>query len=202
MIFCMELLPGAKISEVQIAKKLNLSRTPIHDALRQLSAQGLVTIVANRGASVADFTPAEIKAIGTIRLSQDLLAAQLLSYYGCAADFEYLEQLAEQCAQASAQGDVYSRIKLDIAFHLAIARLSKNALLLEEQTAIFQRVHLIQISKYTDVEQSLLQIHHHKPLIEAMRQGDLKQIRHLVYEHIAHFYEIDPYLSKCYDTAF
>ncbi len=61
MIFHMELLPGSKISEPQISAKLDISRTPVHDALRRLAAEGLVTIGRNRGASVNDLSDKEIK---------------------------------------------------------------------------------------------------------------------------------------------
>ena len=68
MIFRMEFLPGARISELQVSAKLSISRTPIHDALRRLESEGLVTIGHNRGATVNCFTDDEIKEIGEIRL--------------------------------------------------------------------------------------------------------------------------------------
>ena len=82
MIFHMEILPGDKISEPQISAKLEISRTPIHDALRKLGSEGLVEIGRNRGATVMKFTAAEIEEIGTIRLSQDILAGKLAAYHG------------------------------------------------------------------------------------------------------------------------
>lgn len=202
MIFRMELLPGARIPEMQIAAKLSISRTPIRDALRKLEAEGLVSIGVNRGATVVSFSDEEIKEIGTVRLSQDILSAQLAAYYGCASDFEQLTALAEECEQRTAAGDVYGQIRSDCEFHLAIARIAENSHLLSQQYAIYQQIHLIQISKYTDVEHGLLQIHHHKPLVEAIRCGDIEQSRRLICEHMKDFYRIDPYLLSCYSEAF
>ena len=90
MIFRMELLPGTRIPELQISAKLSISRTPIHDALRRLESEGLVTINQNRGATVSCFSEEEIREIGAIRLCQDILSSQLASYYGSAADFDQL----------------------------------------------------------------------------------------------------------------
>ena len=197
MIFRMELLPGARIPEPQIAAKLSISRTPIHDALRRLQSEGLVTMGTNRGAAVTCFSEAEVREIGTVRLTQDILTAQLAAYYGSAADFDHLDRLAEVCAEAAASGDVYSRIRTDIDFHLAIAALSRNSHLLNQQYAIYQQIHLIQISQYTDVAHSLIQIHHHKPLVEAIRSGDLPEITSLLCQHVKDFFRIDPYVLKC-----
>lgn len=198
MIFRMELLPGSRIPELQIAARLHISRTPIHDALRRLAAEGLVTIGHNRGATVNRFTDEEIREIGTLRLSQDILSAQLAAYYGSASDFERLEELAQACEDAAAQGDIYGRIQRDSAFHLAIAEISRNSHLVRQQYALYQQIHLIQISKYTNVEQSLVQIYHHKPLIAAIRGGDLTEVNRLICQHIQDFYQVEPYLLRCY----
>lgn len=198
MIFQMELLPGARIPELQISAKLSISRTPIHDALRRLESEGLVTIGPNRGATVTCFSDDQIREIGTLRLSQDILSAHLASYYGSASDFDNLSHLADECEAAAASGDVYGRIRTDCSFHLAIAKISGNTQLINQQNALYQQIYLIQVSKYTDVEHSLLQIHHHKPMVAAIRSGDAEQMRTLICQHTKDFYHIDSYLLKCY----
>lgn len=198
MIFCMELLPGTRIPEVQLASKLAVSRTPIHDALRRLAAEGLVTVSANRGAVVTRFTDEQIREVGALRLAQDLLSAQLAAYYGSAADFERLDGLAAACEEAAAGGDVYGRIRTDNEFHLEIARISGNEQLIRQQFSLYQQIHLIQISQYTDVADSLQQIHHHKPIVAALRARDNGELRRLVCNHIRDFYHLEPYLLRCY----
>lgn len=201
MIFRMELLPGVRVPELQISAALSISRTPIHDALRRLAAEGLVTIGTNRGASVASFSDDQVKEIGALRLSQDVLSAQLAAYYASAADFDQLYRLAEHCEEAAACGDIYGRIHADNDFHLQIAKMSGNAHLIQQQFALYQQIHLIQISKYTDIAHSLVQIHHHKPLVDAIRGGRLEETSALICHHIKEFYNLDPYLLKCYGGA-
>ncbi len=201
MIFHMELLPGARIPELQISAKLSISRTPIHDALRCLESEGLVTIGHNRGATVTCFTEDEVREIGAVRLSQDILSAELAAYYGSASDFDRLYRLADACEEASAKGDIYGRIRTDSDFHLAISQISRNSRLIGQQYAIYQQIHLIQVSKYIDVEHSLVQIHHHRPIVSAIRGGELEEVRTLICQHIKDFYRIEPYLLKCYSGA-
>lgn len=198
MIFHMELVPGDKISELQLSAKLEISRTPIHDALRKLAAEGLVTLGRNRSATVAEFSDEEIQEIGTLRLSQDILSARLAAYHGSAADFEQLYLQADACENAAEKGDIYLRIKADNDFHLAISKVSGNELLYRQQYALYQQIHLIQISKYTDIEDSLVQIHHHNPIIHAISSGELDEASKLICEHVKDFYHIDPYLMKYY----
>ena len=194
MIFRLELLPGTHIPEIQLSEKLSLSRTPVHDALRRLAAEGLVTISQNRGATVSSFSKKEIQEIGVVRLSQDVLSAQLAAYYGSSADFDRLFYMAEKCEEVTVSGDVYGRIASDRDFHLEISRIAGNARLLKQQEMIYQLVHLIQISQYIDVEHSLLQIHHHKPIVEAIRRADIDELSALYCEHLRDFHHLDPNL--------
>lgn len=194
----MELLPGARIPELQISAKLSISRTPIHDALRRLESEGLVAIGAKRGATVTCFSDEEIREIGAVRLMQDILSAQLAAYYGSASDFDHLYSLADACEEAAAKGDIYGRIRIDGEFHMAISNISGNSHLIGQQYALYQQIHLIQVSKYTDIEHSLVQIHHHRPIVSAIRSGNLKEACTLICQHTKDFYRIDPYLLKCY----
>lgn len=196
----MELLPGEPIPELQIAAKLSISRTPVHDALRHLVSEGLVTIGSNRRAAVACYSEDEISQIGAVRLSLDILSAQLASYYGSASDFDKLNELAIACEEASTSGDISGRIRMDADFHLAISMISGNTRLINLQYATYQQIHLIQVAKYTDIEHSLAQISHHKPLIAAIRDRDLDETRDLICDHIKEFYRIDPYILKCYSN--
>lgn len=199
MILHMEMLPGSRIPEIQIAEKLGISRTPIHDALRRLEAEELVVIRANRGAEVKLLSMDEVKDIGAVRLAQDLLAVKLASYYGSVSDFERLEKLADECEQAAAAGNKYERIQKDMDFHIAISETGHNKRLLTQQQELYQQIHMIQITKYTDIQDSLMQIHHHKPILNAIRTGNTHEATRLTIQHIKDFYQIEPYLIRQFE---
>ena len=88
-----------------------------------------------------------------------------------------------------------------MAFHMEIARISGNERLMKQQYAIYQQVRLIQVSKYTDIQHSLVEIHHHKPMIAAIRGGDIREARALICQHVKDYYRIDPYLLRFYDET-
>lgn len=199
----MEFLPGDRIPELQIAALLSISRTPIHDALRRLEAERLVTINQNRGASVTFFSDTEITEVASIRIMQDVLSAQLAAYYGSASDFDRLDLLADQCEAAAKSGDDYIRLESDIALHLEIARISRNSRLLDQQKVIYQQIRLIliQLSKNSEhsVERTIMDLKEHKPLINSIRSGDIKTAVSLLCQHTKDYYRIDPYFLKCYN---
>src|SRR5258707_11313811 len=71
------LAPGSRLSEVQLAKQLNVSRTPMREAFAQLEREGLVTIVARVGAFVRLVTLRDVAEIYTVRTALECLAVQL-----------------------------------------------------------------------------------------------------------------------------
>ncbi|HEY8361652.1 MAG TPA: GntR family transcriptional regulator [Tissierellaceae bacterium] len=198
MIMNLELKPGDRIPEEKIAHIINSSRTPVREALRKLSHEGLVTIYPDRFSEVTYYDEDDVKQIGVLRLSQDLLSCRLAIMNGSNADFEALEIIANKCEESARKGDVYGRIEYDSEFHLEIAKIGGNRFLIEEQEKLYQKIHLIQISKYTNIEDSIKQIKQHKNIIEALYDRDYDRIKVLVCEHLKSFYGIDQYIIDMY----
>ncbi|WP_322104399.1 GntR family transcriptional regulator [Paraburkholderia sp. J41] len=73
------LTPGSRLSEVQVAKQLNVSRTPMREAFAQLEREGLVNIVPRVGAFVRAVTLRDVEEIYTVRAALECLAVQLAS---------------------------------------------------------------------------------------------------------------------------
>ena len=71
------LAPGNRLSETQIAKQLNVSRTPMREAFAQLERDGLVTVVSRVGAFVRSVTARDVAEIYTVRTALECLAVQL-----------------------------------------------------------------------------------------------------------------------------
>lgn len=198
MILHLELKPGDRIPEEKLAGFVNGSRTPVREALRKLSDEGLVNIYPGRFSEVAYYDEEAVKQIGVVRLSQDLLSCQLAIRNGSNADFDMLRQLAEKCEIAAKKGNVYERIAFDSEFHLQIAQIGGNKLLIQNQKKLYLLIHLIQISKYTGVKDSITQIKHHKDIIDALYNRDSGSIKVIVCKHLQSFYDIDQEIIEIY----
>ena len=76
-IFKGELRPGERLMELQLAKRLGVSRTPIREAIRMLELEGLAVTVPRKGAEVARMTEKEMEDVLQIRRALDELAVGL-----------------------------------------------------------------------------------------------------------------------------
>jgi DNA-binding GntR family transcriptional regulator len=72
-----DLQPGERLVERDLADELKVSRIPLREALRLLAAEGLVVLVPHRGALVSPFTPADVRDLFDVRESLEVLAARL-----------------------------------------------------------------------------------------------------------------------------
>lgn len=198
MILHLEIKPGERIQEEKFAGFIDGSRTPVREALRKLSDEGLVNIYPRRFSEVAYYDEEAVKQIGAVRLSQDILACHLAIRNGSDADFTYLLELAKKCDTGAKAGNIYERISFDTMFHLQIAKIGKNNYLINNQTKLYLLIHLIQISKYAGVEESMMQIMHHEKMVNAFYKRDSKLVKRIVCEHLQEFYNIDQELVDMY----
>ncbi|QGU96066.1 GntR family transcriptional regulator [Clostridium bovifaecis] len=198
MILHLEIKPGERIPEEKLADVVSGSRTPVREALRRLSEEGLVNIYPGRFSEVAYYDEEAVKQIGVLRLSQDLLSCQLAITNGSNADFALLNQLAEKCEIGARSGNIYERIAFDLEFHLQIAQIGANKLLIQNQKKLYMLIHLIQISKYTSVQDSIAQIENHRDIINALYNRDFKAIKVIICKHLQSFYDIDQEIIDMY----
>src|SRR6056297_896888 len=76
-IITKQLKPGQRLPEVNIAVQMGVSRTPVREALRRLSSEGLVIIIPNSGARLAAPTSREIEDTFMVRDQLEVLAVRL-----------------------------------------------------------------------------------------------------------------------------
>lgn len=183
-----KLSPGDRISEIVIADKFGISRTPVRDAMRRLANQGLIDIYPNRFAQVSEYTPKMICEIGTMRLALDRTSVRFALLYGSKADFFNLHKLAQQCFEASLEGNFFLQNKLDCAFHMALTRISQNGLLLQFQEELYLRVLFILAHYPQEVCDQEEQLQHHFQIADALIAQDKETALKIATKNIVSFY--------------
>jgi DNA-binding GntR family transcriptional regulator len=121
-----DLLPGARLSEVEIARALGVSRTPIREALGELEREGLVTVFPRLGAFVRTITERDVDEIYTVRESLDVLAAKLVAQRITAVGAAQLGEAVETMRAAIAHGDPGAYVEALDGFYALVMRLSGN----------------------------------------------------------------------------
>jgi DNA-binding GntR family transcriptional regulator len=123
------LVPGQKLDEVVLAERFGVSRTPVREALRALSATGLVHIEPRVGAVVARPTVAEMMDLFEVVAELEGIAARLACERMTAADEQAILAAHDACRVAAAAGDAAGYYAVNGRFHGAIWTASGNAVL-------------------------------------------------------------------------
>ena len=192
MILGKQVQCGERIPEEKIAKQLGVSRTPIREALRRLSNEGLINIYPNRFAEVITFDEESIKELGVIRINLDTLAVQLAIHNGSNADFLKLKEIADECYEAAKKGDIPNRIKKDSEFHLMLAQIAGNSILVKLLKELYLKIQLLQASKYRDIDDSLKKIEHHHIIVDKLMERNVDEVVKLIQRHLVEFYNLNP----------
>jgi len=111
-----QLAPGERIRQEELADQFETSRIPVREALRMMSAEGLVTLVANAGAWVSRLSEVECSDVYQIRERLDPLLLRM-SIPNLAEDT--IEHMADLADQMERNRDVETFLRLDREFHLA-----------------------------------------------------------------------------------
>ena len=193
-----ELMPGDKIPELKIAEEFHISRTPVRDAIKMLGSNGLVDIYPNRFAQIREYTTEEIVEVGTLRVSLDVMAVKLAALYGSRADYLQLLEIAEKCTQAFEQGNDAEKRRLDGEFHLKLAEISGNELLMKFQKELCLKVQFIMLHHPNSVENELGHLREHYGLAEALMDHDEEKALKIIIAHLTSFYG----LRKRYPQGF
>lgn len=130
------LAPGARITQEQIAEQLQVSRSPVLQALRLLKKDNLVEDAPGRGLQVTPLSLDWVAKIYEVRSVLDALAARRAAERGQSID----RSLIDEGRRVSRGSDVKAMIDADLAFHSAIYRASGNELIYD--SAHLHWVHL------------------------------------------------------------
>jgi GntR family transcriptional regulator, rspAB operon transcriptional repressor len=177
--------PGEPLSEKELADRYKGSRTPVREAAVRLQNERLLRIVPNRGYFVAQITLQVLNDIYEFRCAVECAAAELAARKG--ADAESLRKLNELAQVTCSPDDRESCVRFiesDTAFHMIIARLSRNQMLIQaisEARSQMERIMFaaIDINYYGEAPGR-----EHRAILKAIEERDPEAARREMYEHI------------------
>lgn len=126
MMFHNEIVPGQKLAYLDLAKRLNMSLTPVSNALKYLEFQGLVRKELNRGYYTEPISMKEVQEIYDFR---ELIEVSLLADSIANLDRKGKQRLREAFeASVGTPSNTYvsQRASKDVRFHMTLAELSQN----------------------------------------------------------------------------
>ncbi|MGW0839216.1 GntR family transcriptional regulator [Streptomyces sp. NPDC002787] len=173
--------PGERIVERRIATELEVSQTPVREALRELESLRLIESAPNKGVRVRNLTAADLEESYPVRAGLEAIAAELAAER-LAEDCSALEPHVAALYEADRNADGTSQVRHTVGFHREMVRAAGNSVLLHTWEGLGIEVFTaLSIRWLGTVQQSYAE--EHQALVEAFQRRD-PDIGRLVKEHV------------------
>ena len=184
-ILSRRLLPGTQLREMTLCRLYGVSRTLVRQALQELGKDGLVDLTHGRIATVAQPTAREAHEVFDMRVALESHATRTLIARAAKKDFTRLRSHLKEERSAHARGNTEEVQKLGAGFHVLMARLAGNALLVQSLERLLARIALIlQLYQHDyDSHTQCLQ-DEHEELIDLMQAGREEEALALLLRHL------------------
>jgi phosphonate utilization transcriptional regulator len=140
-----ELAAGAKLNEVDLARRLGVSRGPVREAFRALAEAGLVRAEKNRGVFVRQISSEEARELYAVRVSLNECAGRLLASRIGDAQVAELRARVEAMEPHAQRAAIASYMPLNLAFHDRIVEMTGNRKLLEIYRRVVNEIYLLRL---------------------------------------------------------
>lgn len=179
-----ELPAGTKLEEVELSKQFNVSRTPIREALRNLEATQLVTIIPKKGAFVSEISVQKLIEIFEVIAELESLCAKLASRRISEENTKLLLSALDGCQKAFDNNDIDDYFNQNLNFHKVIYDSSHNDFLITQMCQLKTRLlpfRKVQLKVKNRVSSSLAE---HKQIAEAIIAGDEHKAQEVMRDHV------------------
>lgn len=189
MIVQNELAPGDRVREREVCKTLQVSRTPLREALHKLSTEGLIELIPNRGAVVTQPSAEEIadmlQVLGVLEAFAGERACDLISD----TEIAEIKALQYEMLAAFSRQDRLQYFKLNQKIHLAIVKAAQSNTLLSLHTRLNARLYRIRYQSNLKNETWGGAVEEHDHILEALEHRDAEKLSTLLRSHLRSTWE-------------
>ncbi len=175
---------GDTLTELSLSKRLGVSRTPIRAAISRLAEEGLVSIEANRGATVTGVSSDDLVNIYKIRMRLEGLASAEAALKISEEDKKRLCESVELAEFYINKKDAEKLKELDSEFHNIIYKASGNRLLSKILSELHRNIKTYRKLSLSVPDRLSKSIEEHKSILDAIVRGDSEEADRLTKEHI------------------
>lgn len=168
-----ELTPNVIYNEKSIAQDLGISRTPVREALLELSAKRLVKFLPQKGVVINTFTLQDIDDAFEIRTALEVFSVQKLCLNANDLDTTSLEQCLTDQTHAVASKDEIRFMEADRNFHIGFTRLTQNNYLIDMMEDIRDIMHLMGFKALAITGRMEAVVKEHRKILAAVQQKNV-----------------------------
>lgn len=188
MIYSSALTPGQWIDELALCKEMDISRTPLREALKVLASDGLIELIPRKGAFVKTISLQDLNEIFPIMALLEGYCAQLSAEKATREDLQCLQGLHANLEQHAAVGDIARYYEDNTKLHDALKHIARNSWLEQITLDLSRVIHLARHQQLIVKGRLGESIEEHRKIIEAIEAGDPDLARKVMHVHLMNQY--------------
>lgn len=178
------LKPGDIVNEIPMARELGISRTPVREALLELSSQGLVEILPRRGVRIKYFTEQDVHEVCEIRELIELGVVEKAAQSVTPFVHSKPEQALEQQREAVRIGDVPEFLRADRLFHIELISLSGNRRLPKILQNLRDLIDVMAQQALTRAGRMEEVLSEHQAVVDSIKEGKVAEAKEALSHHL------------------
>jgi len=175
--------PGTKLFEDKIATQMKISRTPVREAIRKLSAEGLIKITPNQTIIVTEISLEDIEEVLQIRKLSEGFAARIAAKLINNDQIKELEGILKNMKAYTQQNDVIAFSEMDAEFHSLIFDVCGNKRLAKISRNLNDIIHYYRVRTLIVSNKLQYFLNEHLEIADAIKTGDSEKADRLSQEH-------------------
>lgn len=182
-----ELRPGSRLTEVDLAQRLGISRTPVREALHRLHAMGLAEHGPQRGLIVAHMSYDQLRQLFAVREGLEGMATRLAAEHASRAEVSLLREMVEGDREIR---DPVKLLERNKSLHRLIVQASHNQFMIEALGNLRVHLSLLPGSTYANEERIIAAQQEHEEIVDAIAKGDGDRAERAARQHILSGYRV------------
>jgi len=178
------LQPGVRLDEIGLAQQHGVSRTPVREALRQLTTSGLIDMRPRKGAVVSQATPAEVESLFVAMAEMEATCARLAAMSMTPVERRRLQARHEAMIALAAKGDPEAYSDANVGFHLAIYAGAHNEPIADYTRSLRRRVGPFRRAQFQVEGRLTRSTEEHGAVVRAILGGDAPAAHAAMLHHV------------------
>jgi DNA-binding GntR family transcriptional regulator len=176
--------PGAKLNERELAQVLQVSRTPLREAIKMLAAEGLVELLPNRGAIAVELDEADVRHTFEVMAGLEALSGELAAQRITDAELAEIRAMHFEMLAAYTRRDLSAYYRVNALIHRAINAAAGNPVLTATYNQVNARLQALRFRSNQDEAKWQAAVKEHEKMIEALTARDGAAMRKVLLAHL------------------
>jgi DNA-binding GntR family transcriptional regulator len=178
--------PGAKLNERTLCEQLQISRTPLREAIKMLAAEGLVALLPHRGAVAVQLSAQDVEHTFEVIAGLEGQSGELAAQRITEAELAEIRALHYEMLAAHTRRDLPAYYRLNALIHNHINAAARNPVLTQTYLTVNARLQALRFRSNFDGAKWKRAVQEHKRMIELLAARDAAGLRAVLVMHLEH----------------